>query len=83
MKNWSWGGLEVSRKVEKLHSESVQHYLNGVLINVGALCNLVGNQIWNSLKLKHSKCESQESDEELLAYWVSHLEKQSLVFILI
>ena len=29
--------------MEKLHSESVQHYL-GVLINLGALCNLHGWQ---------------------------------------
>ena len=49
MKGWSWGGFEVSKKVEKLHSESVQHYLNGVLINLGALFNMVGNQTWNSL----------------------------------
>ena len=54
------GGVEVSRKVEKLHSESVQHYLSGVLVNIGALCNLVGNETWNRLKLKHMKCESQE-----------------------
>ena len=69
--------------MEKLHSESVQHYLGDVLINLGALCNLVGNETWNSLKLKHMKCVSQESDEELFAYWVSHFGKQSLVFTLI
>ena len=51
--------------------------------NLGALCNLVGNQTWNSLKLKHIKCESRESDEELFAYWVDHIENQSVVFILI
>jgi len=54
------GGVEVSRKVEKLQSESVQHYLSGVLVNIGALCNLVGNETRNRLKLKHMKCESQE-----------------------
>ena len=42
-------------KVKKLHSESVQHFLDGVLINIGALCNMVGKQTWNSLKLKHIK----------------------------
>ena len=57
---WSWGGLEVGKKVDKLRSDSVQHYLIGVLINLGALCNMVGNQTWNSLKLKHIKCVSQE-----------------------
>ena len=70
--------------MEKLHSEAVPHYfLGGVLVNLCALCNLVGNETWNSLKLKHMKCGSQQEDEELLAYWVSHIGKQSLVFILI
>ena len=67
MKGWSWGGLEVSKKVEKLHSERVLHFLNGVLINLGALCDMVGNQTWKRLKLKYIKCESQDSDEELFA----------------
>ena len=34
--------------MEKLHSESVQRYLGDVLINLGALWNLVGNETWNS-----------------------------------
>jgi len=54
VKGWSWGGLEVSKKVEKLHSEPAKHYLNGVLINLGALCNMVGNQRWNNLT--HQMC---------------------------
>ena len=31
MKGWSGGWLEVSKKVEKLLSQSVQHYSDGVL----------------------------------------------------
>ena len=61
------------------------HYLDAVLINSGALCNLIDNQTWNSLKQKHMKCGSQESDWELFAYPLIHitLERPSLVFILI
>ena len=53
VKGWSWRGLEVNMKVDKLHSESMQDYLlyiNGVLINLGALCNVVGNQTQSSPK---------------------------------
>ena len=76
MKGWSWEGLAVDKKVGKLHSEYVHHYLIGVLINVVELCYMVGNQTWNSLKLNAIKCASQETDEELSAYWVSYIGKQ-------
>ena len=60
VKGWSWGELEVSKKGEKLHSESVQHYLlhkvEGVLINLGALCIMVGNLTRNSPKSQMRSC---------------------------
>ena len=39
-----------------------------VLIDSGATCNVMGQQTWETLKLKGIKCESRKSARELFAY---------------
>ena len=39
-----------------------------VLIDVGASCNVMGQQTWELLKQKGIKCESPKSAKELFAY---------------
>ena len=39
-----------------------------VLIDLGASCNVMGQQTWGLLKQKGIKCESRKSVKELFAY---------------
>ena len=58
---------EDNKKLEKsLKVGGVE--LDNVLIDSGALCNLIDYGTWNNLKQKHIKCESKASNKKLFAY---------------